>query len=134
MPYTVQYTKECECILVVITDELDLSLLQSMAAEVAKLVKETGSRCILNDVRRAQPTAKTIDIYNMPQAAKKAGVEQAFKRALVVGTRAKEFSFLETVFVNQGHIVRMIKTIEEAKKWLCENRSNQANTLAMPRP
>ena len=120
MPYTVQYTKECECILVVVTEELSLALLQSMAAEVAKLIQETGSRCILNDVRRAQPTSKTIDIYHMPQAAKKAGVQQAFKRALVVGDRAQEFSFLETVFVNQGHIVQMFETIEEAKRWLCE--------------
>ena len=50
--------------------------------------------------------------------AKKAGVSQFTRRAIVVGNRSTEFHFLETVFINQGHQVRMFAKIEDAKEWL----------------
>lgn len=86
-----------------------------MAKDVAKLIQETGVKLILNDLRNAKPTEKTFDVYNMPQTAQKAGVNQFIKRAIVVGDIGKEFHFFETVFVNQGHQVRMFAEIEDAK-------------------
>jgi hypothetical protein len=118
MPYKVLFDEECQCIMVVVTEQLDLPLLQKMAKDVAKIVQETGVGIVLNDLRNAKPTPKIIDVYNMPQTAKKAGVSQFYKRALVVGDRSEEFHFLETVFINQGHQVRMFAEIEDAEKWL----------------
>ena len=104
--------------MVTITEELDLPMLQQMAAEVAKTCQETGVSRVLNDLRGADPPKSIIDVYNMPQMAQKVGVSQFCRRAIVVGNRKVEFHFLETVFINQGHQVRMFDEIEDAKKWL----------------
>ena len=118
MAYTVSYDKEKDCIMVVVEGELDLTLLQDMAAQVAKIVKQDGCCRILNDLRNAKPSKSTTDIYNMPETAKRAGVTQKCNRALVVGNKGSDFHFLETVFRNQGHQVRMFEDIEDAKVWL----------------
>lgn len=104
--------------MVAVTGQLDLPLLQQIAKDVAQLIQETGVRRVLNDLRDAQPTPKTIDVYNMPQTAQKAGVSQYTKRAIVVGDKSEDFRFLETVFINQGHQVRMFAKLEDAKQWL----------------
>jgi hypothetical protein len=118
MAFTVRYNEERNCITVVVEGELDLTLLQNMAAEVGKMVKQKGCSCILNDLRNARPAKRALDIYNMPESARRAGVTQGFKRALVVGDRGPDFYFLETVFINQGHQVKMFVDIEDAKEWL----------------
>ena len=56
----------------------------------------------------------------MPATATKAGVARDMKRALVVGNKSKEFFFLETMFINRGHIVKMFENINDAKAWLFE--------------
>ena len=118
MPYQVDFDEEQNFIIVAVTGSLDLPLLQQMANEVAKLIQETGARRVLNDLRNAKPTERTFEVYNMPQAAQKAGVSQFVKRAIVVGDKGKDFHFLESVFINQGHQVCMFAEIEDAKKWL----------------
>ena len=118
MPFTIKYEKEKDCIIVEVIGVLDLPLLQSMASEVSKIVSKEGCKFILNDLRRAKPSEKAIDIFKMPETAKKAGVMPICTRALVVADNASDFYFLETVFVNQGHIVKMFTNIEIAEKWL----------------
>jgi len=118
MPYTIKYNQEKECIEVVVQGELDLPLLKSMASDVSKITKQKGCKFILNDLRKAIPVEDVFDIYNMPETAAKAGVKQYCKRALVVGDHASEFYFLETVFVNQGHLVKMFENINDAEDWL----------------
>ena len=118
MPYTVNYNQEKGFIIAGVQGELNLPLLQSMASDVSKIVNKMGCRFILNDLREAKPAKNILDIYNMPKVAKKAGVTPSCKRALIVGERASEFYFLETVFVNQGHLVRMFTNIDDAEEWL----------------
>jgi hypothetical protein len=118
MPYSVKYDTETECILVSVEGELNLSLFDSMAAEVARCLNEYGCRRILNDLRHAKPTKSVVDIYTMPERALKAGVARVVKRALVVSGTSSEFRFLETVFFNQGNIVQLFNSIDDAKRWL----------------
>ena len=72
-------------------------------------------------MRLAKLTKGTIDIYNMPQTAKEAGVGARHRRALVVSEQSSDFHFLETVFLNQGHNVKMFTDIEEAMIWLLDD-------------
>ena len=122
MPYEIYYDSIKECIMVSVQGELDLALLESMASSVVEIVREVGCKRILNDLRKSWVTEATIDIYNMPETAKQAGVFQACKRALVIGEKTKDFRFLETVFVNQGHQVRMFTGMAEAEEWLFGQR------------
>ena len=121
MPYQVDLDEVNKFLMVTVTEQLDLPLFQQMATEVATVCQETGVSRVLNDLRRAEPPKRAFDAYNMPRTAQKAGVSQFCKRAIVVGNRDADFYFLETVFINQGHQVRMFTEIEDAKKWLLGN-------------
>ena len=121
MPFTIDYDQEADIIMVAVEGELSLSLLQELAGEVSKIGKMEGCTHILNDLRKAKPTTSTIDIYDMPAMARKAGVTMACKRALLVIEETGDFHFLETVFMNQGHQVRMFTDLDAAKAWLFED-------------
>ena len=57
----------------------------------------------------------------MPKNALDSGVGLGVKRALVVQDLSRDSRFLETVFVNQGNIVRLFDDLEPAEEWLFSN-------------
>jgi len=118
MLYSIKYNKETNCIYVSIEGAFDLSLFDKMAAEVAQYVNEYGCKRILNDLRQVTPIGSTFDIYSMPKLALEAGVKRNVKRALLVSGSFSQFRFLETVFINQGNIVKLFNDIDNAKRWL----------------
>ncbi len=71
-------------------------------------------------MRSVNITAGVADIYSMPKKALQAGILRSIKRAIVVPDNQKNFHFLEVVFQNQGNIVKLFHTVEEAEKWLNE--------------
>ena len=118
MPYSITYDKETDCIFVSVEGEFDISLFNSMAPEVAQMLKKHGCRHVLNDLQHATPSKSVFDTYPIPKKAIKSGVGRNIKRALVVSGDLSEFIFLETVFLNQGNIVKLFNSIDDAKGWL----------------
>ena len=118
MPYSVKYNQKKDCIMVAVQGELNLPTLQNMASEVSEIVNRTDCRMILNDLREVELPAGPFDIIKMPDTAKDAGVTPSCKRALIVGDRASNFRFLETVFINKGHMVKMFADRDSAETWL----------------
>jgi hypothetical protein len=120
MPYTIRYDEELDYIMVAVEGQLDLSLLKSLASDVAEATEKYGSRRILNDLRRARLKG-VVDTYYMPKAARESGIPLQCKRALVVGEASSDFDFLKMVFINQGHKVEMFVSIDDARHWLLED-------------
>ena len=118
MPFTAHFDEEKTCIMVAVTGELNLPLLQEMASSISKMITKHGCKRILNDLREAFPAEGAFEIYKMPVRAVSAGINLNCKRGLIVGNKTAEFQFLETVFLNQGHQVKMFTTAEEALEWL----------------
>ena len=118
MSYKVVYNKKTNCILVTIDGELNILLFDKMAKEVAQYFKQYGCRHVLNDLRHASLVDSITDIYTMPKHASKFGVTGLVKRALVVSGTFDKFRFLETVFINQGNIVKMFNNMDDARQWL----------------
>jgi hypothetical protein len=118
MSYKINYNKEQDYIAVTIEGEFTLSTIKELAADVAGFVERYNCNHILNDLRHARLTEETLDIYNMPKNAIHAGLGSYLKRALVVSEFSSNFRFLETVFINQGHIVKMFTGIDDALHWL----------------
>jgi hypothetical protein len=118
MSFSVTYEDETDCLYVTIDGDLDLTLFKEMSARVGVCLKERGCTRILNDLRNALPTDSAGEIYFMPKQALDAGIARSIRRALLVSGDFSEYSFLETVFINQGNIVKLFDDIEEAKNWL----------------
>lgn len=118
MEYTINYNEQDQYFLVEIKGELSMPLLQKLAVDVAKEARKRKCYKVINNLLGAKIVKSTLDIYKMPEIAQNAGINLSFKRALVVGDREKEFYFLETVFKNQGHQVKMFADFEDARAWL----------------
>ncbi len=120
MPYSVLYNKKTNCINVEVVGMLDLPLLKLLAGDVAKISKEQNCEKVLNDLRKAKASPNMTEIFYMPQTAQSSGITRVCKRALVVKNISHEFDFMETVFKNQGHIVKLFTDIKQAEVWLGE--------------
>jgi hypothetical protein len=120
MPYKINYEKEQNYIEVTVEGDFALSTLKDLATDVAKFIDQYGCNRVLNNMRQAKLTEDSLDIYNMPQSANNAGIVHRHKRALVVSEHSSDFHFLETVFINQGHNVKMFTDINEAMYWLLD--------------
>ena len=118
MSYSVKYDKDTDIVLVVIEGDFDLTLLKSMAAEVAHCLKDNDCKRVLSDMRSAKLLNCVTDIYRMPECASAAGISRAIKRALVVNTITDNYHFLETVFINMANEVMLFTDVDKAMEWL----------------
>ena len=125
MSYKINYDKEKGYIAVTTEGDFALSTLKELAADIAGFVERYNCNRILNDMRRARLTEGTFNIYNMPKIASRAGIEPRFKRAMVVNELSSDYHFLETVFVNQGHIVKIFTDIDAALRWLLNKETTK---------
>jgi len=125
MSYEIDYINEQDYIVVTVTGDFGLSSLKEMAADVAGSIERHGCSRILNDMREARLTGNSFNIYNMPKTASQAGIGPRCRRALLVKERTSDFHFLETVFINQGHIVKLFTDLDEALRWLLNKETHE---------
>jgi hypothetical protein len=119
MPYKIRYDEELGYIIVTVEGQLDSSVLEAMSSDVAKVVEKYSCRRIFNDLRYAR-LKSVVDTYYMPIVMERSGIALSCKRAFVVREITSDFSFMETVFVNQGHQVKVFDRIDKAQQWLLE--------------
>jgi len=62
---TVNYDEERECIFVTVEGELNLPLLEKIAAEVGKIEREHGCKRVLNNLLDAKMTQGALEVYKM---------------------------------------------------------------------
>jgi hypothetical protein len=118
MPYSAMYDAETECLMCRITGDIDPSLMEAITNEAVSLQKKHGYKRVLHDLREANVTLSTLDLYFLPRRIEAAGLGRRVKRALVVSGEAKDATFFETASVNLGHQVRIFGDPEQAKHWL----------------
>ena len=118
MAFTVDFDVQRQIIRVTVIGEFTAKVLMQLASVVSKNVMQYHCLRILNDLRQAEFSKGTFDIYSMPEMAQKAGICRQLKRALLVNHHAKDVDFLETVFLNQGHVVKVFTSTTAAEKWL----------------
>jgi hypothetical protein len=119
MPYTIRYDENLGYITVTVEGQLDSSVFESLASDVAKAVEKYSCRRIFSDLRHAR-LKSIVDTYYMPIVMERSGIALSCKRAFVVREITPDFNFFETVFMNQGHQVKMFDHIDKAQQWLLE--------------
>lgn len=124
MSINVKFNKCEKYIEVSVNGDFSLKTLNNIAKEAAACIKKNNCNYILNDLRNATLVESTISVYSMPKIAIDAGVKRAIKRAIVVRELTNDYHFLETVFLNQGNIVKVFDDFKEAKTWLLKSKKN----------
>ncbi len=118
MNFELRYDGDHDIIRGRVHEKLDAAVAKAMAADLAQLVREHGCRRFLNDLREAQVTSSTLELYSIPRIMKGAGLPGSTKRALVVAEITPDFVFLETASVNAGNQVKLFTDPEAALAWL----------------
>jgi hypothetical protein len=118
MNHEFRYDEVQDIIMGRVRGRLDAAVARNVATDLARLVGEHGCRRLLMDLRGAQVTSSTLEIYSIPRVVKEAGVSGGIKRALVVAEITQDFEFLETTLVNAGNLVKLFTDPEAALTWL----------------
>ena len=123
MTYSVTYNPLEGIIEACVWGNTGLAELKEMVQEIAPTVKETGCFFILTDLRAAQISLSTLDLYYLPGAISEimsgSNVKTySVKRAFVISEKMKFFHFYEDVSLNRGHLIKLFYDIDAARKWL----------------
>ncbi len=118
MNFELSYDEDLDIIRGRLYGKLDAAVAKAVATDLAQLVRKHGCHRFLHDLREAQVTSSTLDLYSIPRIVKEAGVSGGIKRALVVAEITQDFDFLETASVNAGNQVKLFTDSEAALAWL----------------
>ena len=118
MEYELEYDEALGVIVGRLHGELDAAGARRVASDLAQLVRKHDCRLFLNDLRDANITRSTLEIYSIPRVVKDVGVPGGMRRALVVGGITEDFEFLETASLNAGNLIKLFTDPDEALAWL----------------
>lgn len=121
MSYRLKFDDKNKIIMGKIIGKMDAGLVKNMVTEVSRLLDEFNCNLVLNDLREAELTGSTFDIYQMPRLEFDTGINFNTKRALLVNEITNDFRFLETASVNFGHQVKIFIDYDKAISWLKED-------------
>ncbi|MAY02494.1 MAG: hypothetical protein CMQ38_05895 [Gammaproteobacteria bacterium] len=130
----VEFDREGYFISIVYYGPISLDDVEAVREEALRLSKKHFCYKLLTDFREASFDLSTTDIMDLPDSTAKVYSEHGMsagqvKRALVVGKKSLSLSFLETVSLNRGQLVKIFKDINQAKSWLLmDHRMQPAKT------
>lgn len=130
MPHKVIYNPELRIIESKLIGDMTLGEVDELLVKIAKIAKEKDCLLILNDFREVSQKLSILQIYRLPDQIRNIfatfGINVSLcKRANVVANDLDDYIFHENVMVNRGQIEKVFTDIDQAKRWLIENRAVQ---------
>lgn len=99
--------------------QLNREIAQQLAKEYVKLIKSTGIKRILNDVRGVPDTMGILNGYEYAyKDVNTLGLPHGIRAAIVADEGDFSHGFQETVGRNAGYLVRVFHSFEQAVDWL----------------
>ncbi len=101
-----------------LSGHVNIGALKEFFSRVLAASTANETTALLIDLRQAQVPADAFEVYSVPEALGKIGVNKRAKMALLMRETSGECKFYETVFLNQGFAVQLFVEFEPAKAWL----------------
>jgi hypothetical protein len=120
MAFTVYYDENLQCIVGYFVGRLDLESSRAYVTAVSEMIAERRATCFLSDLRDAEVSFSTAQIYDLPETLEALGFHHGIRRAILVRQRTPDLSFLETTAMNRGYQIRIFDRPEAATDWLHE--------------
>lgn len=123
MSIQVTFAKNDNLIVCKMDELLDWAVMERLALEISRVVEETNCRKILVDLRQGSINLSTAKIVMTPKKLaiefQKYGVAvESLTRAVLIGSNAVDFHFLENVSLNQNQRMRIFTDESLARQWL----------------
>ena len=124
MGFKITISENGEYIIGKISDPLNIETAQQLTEEYVKIIKSTGIKKILNDVRSTPDAMGVFNNYEFAYTITKAlNLPKDIRAAIVTDPNDITHDFQETVAINAGYSVKVFKEIGAAVTWLLdENR------------
>ncbi|MFC1795063.1 hypothetical protein ACFL3Q_15940 [Planctomycetota bacterium] len=123
MPYEIAYDMEADCMMCRMFCKIDTPLVKAFTSDVVSLMDKHQCTRILNDLREADLSLSTFEIYDIPRLVTETSLKNWFPKALVVSKELDDYLFFESVSHNSGQNVKVFRDIDEAKSWLAETKT-----------
>ena len=118
MKYQLSYDRQRDLIIARVEGYADAMLVQSMAAELKRLMTSSGCRKLLTDLRAAQVGRAAFDFQNIPRIVDKHGLPAPCRRALVLPEGAVARAPLPGAPADSGQQLRIFTELDAALDWL----------------
>ena len=134
MPHTIIYNSELHIVESKLQGDMTLGEVEEIVTEIAKIAKEKDCRSIFIDFREGSQKLSILEMYRLPDRTKNIfatfGINVLlYKRANVIAKDLDDYIFHENVMVNRGQNEKVFTDIDQAQKWLMENKAAQQSRL-----
>ena len=114
----VVYNSNWNCIVNTIIGAVDTPSTEELISSVAALSEKHNCRRCITDIRQAENQLSIMELYYLPERAVQGNFDRTWKRAIVVNELFDEAIFYEDTANNQGLMVRIFTSTEDALDWL----------------
>ena len=118
MEITVQYDEEHDCLVGTLKGPMDTAAIQAYSKEVMKVASGRTCRKLLTDMREADVEMCKGELYYLAGLLEDEGLDQSWRRAIVMTKQQKDYEFYERVSGSQGFTVKIFSDMEDAFGWL----------------
>lgn len=118
---SVSYNPEWNCIVNVITGDVDKAATIELVDKVAELSEQYDCKRVINDIREAENKLSVTELFYLPERTIKGSFDRSWKRVLVVTEFYDEVLFYEDTANNQGIRLKVVTSMEDALAWLNED-------------
>lgn len=121
MSYTITISENSDYIIGKLDGILDREAVQQLTREYVEIIRSTGIKRILNDVRGVPDAMGITDGYEYAYTDTRAlNLPSDIRAAILTEPGDTSHSFQETVAHNAGYLVKVFHEMEAAVTWLLE--------------
>ena len=121
MPFDIQYDSDKECVFVIFTGSISMSLVRKYITELLPVLEKTGCRRLLSDCTHAEIKLSSREIMQFPKLAAASPLTARLKRAVLSVPGTSGYELYETISKVMGQPLRVFTDREEAMEWLMGN-------------
>ena len=115
--FSVYFDEQNQCLRGKFKGKLTVLSLSDYVKEVQKKAAQANKR-LVTDFTEAELGISTIEIIGIPEMLDSMGLDDTWKRALVLSKKIDEFELYSVLANNKGYSVRTFVDIDEALAWL----------------
>ncbi len=118
MKYKIEYNSDKKYVTANIEGDIELEPLKQFISDTADFLKRHDCHRVLHDFRSASVNMTIIEIDEVPKLVTHFGINDSFKRALVISDDFKKYNFFESTSRSKRQNVKIFTSYSEAKQWL----------------
>ena len=121
MSFKISVSENSKYIIGKVDGQLTREMAQQLTKEYVKLIKSTGIKRILNDVRDVPNEMGILNAYEYAyRDVQDLGLPRNIRAAIVADGDDVSHEFQETVANNAGYYVKVFYSFDQAVEWLLE--------------